>query len=124
MGDPRPKGGEDEVGGLTEDLNKVVMEAGGRPSKEARVSFPERTRLAWQVVKPYWNKTTWWTMLAVAIMMIGLDLNARFGGFLSRSIEWVRANVMAEYPSIAFITGMVACYYLVLGGRGKVGGGE
>lgn len=114
MSDTQLRGSHDEEG-LTEALNRVTLEHGGRPSEEGKVpSFHERSRAAWKFVKPYWDRTAWWTMLVIAVIMIGLDVNARFGGFLGRAIEWARLNIMSEYPSVAFVTGMIACYYLVI----------
>lgn len=112
--DLRDKDGE----GLTQEMGRIQRQF-GHPSGEAPMSIGERSRAAWRIVRPYWNKTAWWTMLVISVIMVGLDLNARFGGFIGDGIEWVRLNVMAEYPSFAFITGMVACYYLVLRGRNR-----
>ena len=118
-----PRSDEDAPGladgdlGMTDQMNRVTRGVTGEPPP-----LGERTRLAWHVVRPYWNRTAWWLMLGVAILVIGLDLNSRFDGFIGKSIEWVRTNVMASYPSVAFIMGMVACYYLVMkarGGRGR-----
>jgi len=125
MSDTELRGDEEE--GLTEALNRVTIEAGGTPSKVRGMRLHERSRAAWQFVRPYWNKTAWWTMLSIAVIMVCLDLNARFGGFLGKTIEWVRLNVMAAYPSVSFIAGMIACYYLVLHsrvGRGSMRDGE
>ncbi len=120
MGDPRedkdapglPDGGLS----MTDQMNRVTRGVTGE-----RPPLGERTRLAWRVVRPYWNRTAWWIMLGIAILVVGLDLNSRFDGFIGNSIEWVRTNVMASYPSIAFIMGMVACYYLVMKARGGRG---
>lgn len=57
--------------------------------------------------------------MAVSLVLIGFDLNARFGGFIGVAIEWVRIHVLSEYPSLSVILGMFACYYLVLRGRGS-----
>lgn len=103
----------DEGGGLTHDMNKIVRSVTGE-----RPPIGERTRAAWSYARPYWNRMAWWVMLAISIIVVSLDLNARFNGFIGRSIEWVRINILATYPSIAFISGMVACYYLVLKARG------
>ena len=113
----------DEGEGLTAQLNRITLDAGGRPSKlGGMMLMKERTKAAWRFVRPYWNKTAWWTMLVIAVIMIALDINARFGGFIGRGIEWARLNIMAEYPSVSFIAGMVACYYLVLHSRLAKGG--
>lgn len=98
--------------GLTEGMERIQAAATGKPFEKTGLSM--RTRIALAKMAPYWNRMAWWIMLAIAIIVISLDLNARFGGFIGRSIEWVRTNIMSAYPSVAFIAGMVACYYLVL----------
>lgn len=129
MGSDTQLRGKDEGNeGLTAAMNRVTLEHGGRPSKEGlRMRLKERSQAAFKFIKPHFDRTAWWTMLVIAVIMIGLDVNARFGGFLGRAIEWARLNVMSQYPSISFIAGMVACYYLVLKKRllfGKKDEGE
>lgn len=99
--------------GLTEGMDRIQAAATGKPF-EKKQGLSMRTRMAFEKMAPYWNRVAWWIMLAIAIIVVSLDLNARFGGFIGRSIEWVRTNIMSAYPSVAFVAGMVACYYLVL----------
>lgn len=96
-------------------MNRVVLAAGGRPSEEVvRVPLHEKSKMAWRLVRPYWHRTAWWVMLAISVGVLGLDIDARFGGFIYGTIGWAREHILARYPSVAFILGMLACYYLVL----------
>jgi len=109
--------GED---GLTEQMGKIQKEF-GHPDKNYRPPFAERTRAAWRIVRPHWYRTAWWIMLGISILVAALDFNEKLGGKLYNVIDWVHANVLKEYPSITFLLGVLACYYVLVKGRFRNG---
>lgn len=107
---------DDSHDGLTQEMNRIQATY-GHTSGEARMPLRERSKAAWRFVQPHLDRTAWWTMLTVSVVVIALDVNARFGGFIGKAIEWIRSSVMSRYPSLAFVSGMAACYILVIRGR-------
>jgi hypothetical protein len=89
----------------------------GTPNPDYRPPFRERSRAAWRIVRPHWYRTAWWVMLGVSILVIALDVNAQLGGFLFNAIEWFRTAVLQRYPSVSFVLGVLACYYVFVKGR-------
>lgn len=102
--------------GLTQGLDMVNRNASGEALPP---NLSMRTRMALSVVAPYWNRMTRWMMFSIIVIVVSLDLNARFDGFIGSGIEWVRSNVLSTYPSLAFIFGMFVCWYLAIRARNK-----
>jgi hypothetical protein len=111
MVDTKLRGKDEE--GLTKAMDRISIAAGGRPSKGLR----EHSRAAWKLVRPHWNRTAWWTMLFISVVVVGLDVNEQLGGAIGSAINWVRMNILKRFPSLAYIIGVLACYYIFFKGH-------
>lgn len=112
MPDTQELQGKPEEGeGLTAQMDKIQRKF-GHPNSEYRPSLGERSRAAWRFARPYWYRTAWWVMLGISILVAALDLNAKLDGVLYGVIDWVHLNVLKAYPSITFLLGVLACYYV------------
>ena len=105
---------------VPKDTMTSMMPAGGSgsPSTALRTTprpsgLRERTRLGWKLVKPYWNKTTWWTMLAVAILMVLWEVDDLWSGTIYGWLGWARENVLKQFPIFPFILGILARHYIL-----------
>lgn len=96
---------------LETGMNKIQEEF-GEP-----VSLGARTRAAFRVMRPYWRKTAWWAMLFLSIIVVMLDINAKTEGAIGSVLMWLHNTIFKQFPSFAFIGGMLACYYVIFKGN-------
>ena len=112
-----PENQEPKGEGLTAAMDNIERKY-GRPNQNApQRPFAERTRQAWRYVRPHWYRVAWWVMLAISILVIALDADAQLGGLLGRTIDWIRQTIFQTYPSVPFVLGVLACYYVFVKGR-------
>lgn len=104
--------------GLTEGMDRIQAAATGKKYETPR-GLSMRTRMALRYVAPYWNRMTRWANFSIIVIILALDLNARFGGFIGNGVEWVRTSILSTYPSIAFIAGMFVHWRLAVMARNK-----
>lgn len=90
----------------------VIQEKFGEP-----LSLGARTRAVFRVASPYWKKTAWWAMLFLSIIVLALDINAKTGGAIGSALMWLHGAIFKQFPSFAFIGGMLACYYVIFKGE-------
>ncbi len=77
------------------------------------VKLGEKTRVAWKFVRPYWNKTAWWGMLTVAVLMVAWEIDDLWAGTIYNWVGWTRDNLLKRFPIIPFMLGILVRHYVL-----------
>ncbi len=95
---------------FTQMMNKAQVVGGDR-----KTPFPgmrEKTKLTWEFVRPYWDKTAWWVLLAIAVMLFMWEIDDLWSGSVYTGLGWVRESILKKFPVVPFVLGVLARHYM------------
>ena len=97
-----------------DSLTNMLSTIGKRETPLPGVSSAsrEKSKLTWQLVRPYWDKTAWWVLLAIAVMMFMWELDDMWAGSIYTGVKWLRDNVLKQFPVVPFILGVLVRHYM------------
>lgn len=99
-----------------EMMSKVGIVSDPPAMKQA--GLHERTRAAWKIVRPVMRRTTWWILLAIAVLMVMWEVDSWWGGTIYGFLGWIRENVLKQFPIVPFGLGMLVYHFVLRSERG------
>jgi hypothetical protein len=85
---------------------------GVEPPSRSEGRFTSASRAAMKVVRPVYQRATWYFVVIMSIVMVLWEIDDASKGTIYGWVSYVRENILKEVPLIPFALGVAARHYL------------